>query len=96
MPSKNKKQHRLMEAVKHNPKFARKVGIPQSVGADYVAADKRAKLFARGGGVLGMLLAKAHTIPDSRAPGLPATIRRADDITARMGRRLERIRNGNS
>lgn len=29
-----------MEAVKHNPKFARKVGIPQTVGADYAAADK--------------------------------------------------------
>lgn len=28
-----------MEAVKHNPEFAAKVGIPQSVGADYSAAD---------------------------------------------------------
>lgn len=53
MPSKSKKQHRLMEAVKHNPKFARKVGIPQRVGEDFVAADKRVGRYAAGGGVLG-------------------------------------------
>lgn len=40
MPSTSKKQHRLMEAVKHNEAFAKKVGIPQSVGADFTAADK--------------------------------------------------------
>lgn len=45
MPSKSPKQHRLMEAVAHNPKFARKVGIPQSVGKDYDRADKRTGKF---------------------------------------------------
>jgi hypothetical protein len=40
MPSRSMKQHRLMEAVKHNRAFARKVGIPQKVGEDYAAADK--------------------------------------------------------
>lgn len=34
------KQHRLMEAVEHNPAFAARVGIPQKVGADYAAADR--------------------------------------------------------
>jgi hypothetical protein len=29
-----------MHAVAANPAFARKVGIPQKVGADYAAADK--------------------------------------------------------
>lgn len=28
-----------MEAVAHNPKFAKKAKIPQSVGRDFVAAD---------------------------------------------------------
>lgn len=41
MPSKSPEQHRLMEAVKHNAKFAAKVGIPQSVGRDFVAADEK-------------------------------------------------------
>ena len=35
MPAKSKSQARLMNAVKHNKKFAKKVGIPQSVGEDY-------------------------------------------------------------
>jgi hypothetical protein len=45
MPSKSAAQHRLMEAVSHNPKFAKKVGIPQSVGDDYAAADAKAPKF---------------------------------------------------
>ena len=39
MPSKSKAQYRLMEAVKRNPEFAKKAGIPQSVGEEYAAAD---------------------------------------------------------
>ncbi len=45
MPSKSKKQHMLMEAVKHDPAFARRAGIPQSVGEDFVAADKASRKF---------------------------------------------------
>lgn len=41
MPSVSKKQHNLMAAVANNPKFAKKTGIPQSVGAEYTKADKR-------------------------------------------------------
>lgn len=48
MPSKTKAQHNLMEAVAHNPAFAKKTGIPQSVGKDFVAADKGRK-FKEGG-----------------------------------------------
>ena len=40
MPSVSKKQHNLMAAVAHNPAFAKKVGIPQSVGIDFNKADK--------------------------------------------------------
>lgn len=40
MPSKSPAQHRLMEAVKHNPEFAKKVGIPQSVGREFANADE--------------------------------------------------------
>jgi hypothetical protein len=41
MPSKSPAQHRLMAAVAHNPDFAKKVGIPTSVGKDFAAADKK-------------------------------------------------------
>jgi hypothetical protein len=37
-----------MEAVAHNPTFAKKAGVPQSVGKDFSAADKGRK-FAKGG-----------------------------------------------
>ncbi len=48
MPSSSKKQHNFMEAVAHNPSFAKKVGVPQSVGKDFSNADK-GKTFKRGG-----------------------------------------------
>lgn len=41
MTSKSKKQARTMRAAKHNPAFAKKMGIPQKVARDFVAADKR-------------------------------------------------------
>ena len=40
MPSVSKKQHNLMAAVANNPAFAKKTGIPQSVGAEFMKADK--------------------------------------------------------
>lgn len=40
MPSKSPKQARMMAAVAHNPKFAKKVGVPQSVGKEFNQADK--------------------------------------------------------
>ena len=48
MPSKSKAQHNLMEGVAHNAAFAKKVGIPQSVGRDFASADK-GKKFSKGG-----------------------------------------------
>ena len=48
MPSTSKKQHNFMEAVAHSPAFAKKAGVPQSVGKDFSAADKGRK-FSKGG-----------------------------------------------
>jgi hypothetical protein len=50
MPSSSAKQAKLMRAVAHNPAFAKKVGIPQSVGKDFSEADKGRK-FGSGGNV---------------------------------------------
>jgi hypothetical protein len=49
MPSTSKKQHNFMAAIAHNPAFAKKVGIPQSVGKEFNEADKGKKF--RSGGV---------------------------------------------
>ena len=48
MPSTSKKQHNFMAAIAHNPAFAKKVGIPQSVGKEFNQADK-GKKFSKGG-----------------------------------------------
>lgn len=48
MPSTSKKQHNFMEAVAHNAAFAKKAGVPQSVGKEFSNADKGRK-FSKGG-----------------------------------------------
>jgi hypothetical protein len=48
MPSVSKKQHNFMAAVASNPKFAKKVGVPRSVGEEFLTADK-GKKFKQGG-----------------------------------------------
>ena len=74
MPSKSKAQHNLMEAVAHNPKFAKKVGIPQTVGKEFAAADEGKKL--KGGGLYANIHAKRERIAEGsgekmRKPGAP-------------------------
>jgi hypothetical protein len=48
MPSVSKKQHNFMAAVANNPSFAKKAGVPQSVGKEFNNADK-GKKFSTGG-----------------------------------------------
>ena len=39
MPAKSKKQERFMRAVAHSPSFAKKVGVPMSVGREFTKAE---------------------------------------------------------
>ena len=48
MPSVSKKQHNLMALVANDPKAAKRLGIKQSVGEEFMKADK-GKKFAKGG-----------------------------------------------
>ena len=48
MPSVSKKQRDFMAAVAHSPSFAKKVGVPMSVGKEFNQADKGRK-FGKGG-----------------------------------------------
>jgi hypothetical protein len=50
VPSVSKKQAHLFAAVAHNPQFAKKVGIPQSVGQEFNKADQRTGILKRGAG----------------------------------------------
>jgi len=74
MPSSSKKQHNFMEAVANNPAFAKKVGVPQSVGKDFSNADKGRK-FSKGGDTMaskmnpGMMAMMAKKKPMKMAEG---------------------------
>jgi len=69
MPSKTPSQHRLMEAVAHSSAFAKKVGIPQSVGKDFAKADK-GKKFASGG--VSLSVGRGEKLPVEKGAGLTA------------------------
>jgi hypothetical protein len=60
MPSKSKAQHNLMEAVAHNPAFAKKVGISQKVGKEFAKADEGKKF--KVGGLYANIHAKQERI----------------------------------
>jgi hypothetical protein len=49
MPSKSKKQHNLMALVANDSKAAKRLGIPKSVGEEFMNADKGKKF--KGGGM---------------------------------------------
>ena len=75
MPSTSKKQHNFMEAVANNPAFAKKVGVPQSVGKDFAEADK-GKKFGSGG---------TQTRADRQAINQPKTDHGAEALFKRGG-----------
>ena len=58
-----------MTAVAHNKAFAKKVGIPQSVGKDFVEADKGNK-FKKGG--VSLAVGRGEKLPVSKGAGLTA------------------------
>ena len=39
MPAKSAKQEKFMRAVAHSPSFAKKVGVPMSVGREFTKAE---------------------------------------------------------
>ena len=47
MPSTSPKQARTMAAAAHNPAFAKKVGIPQSVAKEFNIADQKSVILRK-------------------------------------------------
>lgn len=43
MPSKSRKQERMMAAAAHDPAFAKKVGVPVGVAKEFNEADTKRK-----------------------------------------------------
>jgi hypothetical protein len=71
MPSTSKKQHNFMAAVANNPSFAKKVGVPQSVGKDFTTADK-GKKFSKGGDTMASKMNPGFMAMMAKKKGAPA------------------------
>ena len=71
MPSTSKKQHNFMAAVANNPAFAKKVGVPQSVGKDFSNADKNRK-FSKGGDTMASKMNPGFMAMMAKKKGAPA------------------------
>jgi hypothetical protein len=70
MPSTSKKQHDFMNAVAHSPKFAKKVGVPQSVGKEFSTAVKPA--FLKGGDTMASKMNPGMMAMMAKKKGAPA------------------------
>jgi len=77
MPAKSKEQFRLMQAVAHNPSFAKKVGIKPSVGAEYTQSNVGKKSYAKlpeqlKGGGPSLAIGRGEKLPADQGAGLTA------------------------
>jgi len=75
MPAKSAKQEKFMQAVANNPKFAKKVGVPVTVGQEFtksgVGMKKTVKKMAMGG-MGGMGKAVGAKAPPKGSSAMPA------------------------
>ena len=71
MPSVSKKQHNFMAAIANSPSFAKKVGVPQSVGKDFTTADKGRK-FSKGGDTMASKMNPGFMAMMAKKKGAPA------------------------
>jgi hypothetical protein len=83
MPSTSKKQHNFMAAVANNPAFAKKAGVPQSVGKDFTAADKGISF--KGG---------SRTRPDLQKVNKPETLQGKTELFKEGGRMATKMNPG--
>ena len=73
MPSSSAKQHNFMAAVANNPAFAKKAGVPQSVGQEFIKADKGRK-FAKGGDMKESKKMMGKELAFMKAKGAPKSM----------------------
>jgi len=83
MPSTSQKQYNFMAAVANNPAFAKKAGVPQSVGKDFTAADKGIKF--KGG---------PRMRPDLQKVNKPETLQGKTELFKEGGRMATKMNPG--
>jgi hypothetical protein len=73
-----------MAAVAHNPSFAKKVGVPQSVGKDFNDADKGK--FSKGGDTMKKMDPKMMAMMMAKKRGMGAAPAMAPRMAPRMAK----------
>ena len=73
MPSVSNKQHNLMAMVANDPAAAKRLGIPQKVGKEFMAADKGRK-FSKGGDMAESKAMVKKEIGFMKAKGAPKSM----------------------
>ena len=77
MPAVSDKQKKFMDAVAHNPAFAKKVGVPKAVGKDFSEASKGIKF--KGG---------PKTRADSQVVNRPKTNQGSEELFKQGGKTM--------
>ena len=96
MPSHSAKQHRFMEAIAHSSSFAKKAGVPQSVGKEFAAADK-GKTFKKGGEMKESKSMIKKEVAFMKAKGAPKSMikhEQAESKGYKSGGRIKRYDEG--
>ena len=78
MPAKSKTQFRLMKAIEHDPKIAKRYGMSRSAAAEYTESNVAKKSYGKlpekmkdGGGV-NLAVGRGEKLPVSKGAGLTA------------------------
>ena len=97
MPSKSKAQHNLMAMVAHDPKAAKRVGIPQSVGQEFMKADKGRK-FGSGGSMKESKAMMKKEVSFMKKKGAPASMIKHEEAEYGMkrGGKVKKMAGGGS
>lgn len=86
MPAKTEKQAKFMRAVAHSPSFAKKVGVPQSVGKEFSMKKYDDGGEAKGGMAKMMKMMKAKKGAKKYAAGGLAAGHKSADGIAKKGK----------
>ena len=73
MPSVSSKQHNLMAMVAHDPAAAKRLGIPQKVGKEFMTADK-GRTFSKGGDMKESKAMMKKEVSFMKAKGAPKSM----------------------
>jgi hypothetical protein len=96
MPSSSQKQHNLMALVANDPAAAKRLGIPQKVGKEFMKADTGRK-FAQGGDMKESKAMVGKEVAFMKKKGAPASMikhEKAEMMGMKYGGKAKKMASG--